>query len=179
MKYDFNALEQQAQELFEAGRVKEAIPIYLFMADGDPSLDGGYLGKKLGECYEQIGDLHAAKYWYGRAVEENPAREDYAIARQRLDSVKIDDLVSRHHIRRRVQRGSQREELLNLIRENNGISRGEILERMGLRGDKSGKQSVYRDLTRLTKDDRVRQEGDKYYDAANSGAIDIISSRPH
>jgi hypothetical protein len=30
MKYDFNALEQRAQELVEAGRVNEAIRIYLF-----------------------------------------------------------------------------------------------------------------------------------------------------
>src|SRR5690348_18215851 len=33
----------------------------------------------------------------------------------------------------RVRRGSRREELLNLIREGNGLSRGEILERMGLK----------------------------------------------
>lgn len=47
--------------------------IYLFMgADGDQSLDAGYLGERLGECYENLGDLHAAKYWYGRAVEESP-----------------------------------------------------------------------------------------------------------
>lgn len=94
MKYDFNTFERRAQELVEAGCVTEAIRIYLFMADGDPSLDGGYLGKKLGECYERLGDLHAAKYWYGRAVEENPAREDCAAARMRLRSVTIDDLVS-------------------------------------------------------------------------------------
>jgi hypothetical protein len=77
-----------------AGRPQDAIRIYLFMADGDPSLDGGYLGKKLGECYERLGDLHAAKYWYGRAVEENSAREDCAIARMRLENVTIDNLVS-------------------------------------------------------------------------------------
>jgi tetratricopeptide (TPR) repeat protein len=95
MTYDFNILEQRAQELLKAGRPKDAIHIYLFMADGDPSLDGGYLGKRLGECYERMEDLHAAKYWYGRAVEENPAaRRDCAAARQRLAGVTIDDLVS-------------------------------------------------------------------------------------
>lgn len=94
MDYDFNILEQRAQELIDAGRAKDAIRIYLFMADGDPSLDGGYLGKKLGECYERLGDLHAAKYWYGRAVEENPAaRKDCAAARERLEGVTINDLV--------------------------------------------------------------------------------------
>jgi len=94
MKYDFNVLEQRARELVEAGHANDAARIYLFMAEGDPSLDGGYLGKKLGECYELLGDLHAAKYWYGRAVEENPAREDCVAARRRLASVTIDDLVS-------------------------------------------------------------------------------------
>jgi hypothetical protein len=64
------------------------------MADDDNSLDGGYLGEKLGRCYEQIGDLHAAKYWYGRAVEENPAARTESIeARKRLSNVTIHDLL--------------------------------------------------------------------------------------
>jgi tetratricopeptide (TPR) repeat protein len=95
MTYDFNVLEQRADELIAAGRSRDAIKIYLFMADGDPSLDGGRLGKVLGECYEKIGDSHAARYWYGRAVEENPeAWPDCLAARQRLSAASIDDLVS-------------------------------------------------------------------------------------
>ena len=95
MRYDFNVLEKRAHELVEAGRPGDAIKIYLFMADGDPSLDAGYLGQKLGECYERIGDPHAAKYWYGRAVDENPTvRLDCIAARKRLEEVSIDDLVS-------------------------------------------------------------------------------------
>jgi tetratricopeptide (TPR) repeat protein len=93
-KYDSNALERRAQELIDSGRSHDAIKIYLFMADGDPSLDAGYLGMKLGECYERIGDLHAAKYWYGRCVEENPAvRTSCKEARDRLKGVNIDDLT--------------------------------------------------------------------------------------
>ena len=95
MHYDFNVLEKRAEELIAAGRYNDAVKIYLFMADGDPSLDAGYLGEKLGECYERMGDLHAAKYWYGRAVEENPSvRADCAAARKRLAGVSIDDLLS-------------------------------------------------------------------------------------
>src|SRR3954447_11856917 len=52
---------------------------------------------------------------------------------------------------RRARRGSRREELLNVIREGNGLSRGEILERMGLKGDKAGEMSVSNALTALTK----------------------------
>lgn len=94
MRYDFNALERHAQSLLERGRPGDAVRIYLFMADGDPSLDGGYLGKKIAESYELMGDLASAKYWYGRAVEENPElRRDCAAALTRLQSIGIDDLV--------------------------------------------------------------------------------------
>ena len=55
MKYDFNALEQRARELLEAGRPQDAIRIYLFMADGDASLDGGYLGKQLAYAMSALG----------------------------------------------------------------------------------------------------------------------------
>ena len=66
----------------------------------------------------------------------------------------------------RVRRGSRREELLNLIREGNGLSRGEILERMGLKGDKSGEMSVSNALTALTKRNQVRRDGGKYHPAS-------------
>jgi hypothetical protein len=66
----------------------------------------------------------------------------------------------------RVRRGSRREDLLNLIREGNGLSRGQILERMGLKGDKSGEMSVSNALTALTKRNQVRREGGKYLPAS-------------
>jgi hypothetical protein len=60
----------------------DALRIYYFMSDGDPSLDGGYLGKRIAQCYEALGELDAAKYWYGRAIEENPVvNSDCADAR--------------------------------------------------------------------------------------------------
>jgi tetratricopeptide (TPR) repeat protein len=89
--HDFNRLERQAKDLMASGKAADAIKIYLFMADGDQSLDAGYLGERLGECYEKIGDLHAAKYWYGRAAEENPdVRLASVDARQRLHDVGIE-----------------------------------------------------------------------------------------
>jgi hypothetical protein len=94
MKYDFNALERRAKDLLRDRRPQDAIKIYLFMSDGDQSLDGGYLGEKIAQCHECMGDLHAAKYWYGRAVEENPVvRVDAVAARERLRGVTIDDLL--------------------------------------------------------------------------------------
>ncbi len=91
---DFNHLERTAKKLIDDGNVVDAIKIYLFLSDGDPSLDAGYLGERLGICYEQLGDLHAAKYWYGRAVDENPeVRLEAAQAYERLSNVGIDHLV--------------------------------------------------------------------------------------
>jgi tetratricopeptide (TPR) repeat protein len=72
MAYDFNKLERKAIELVQSGSIRDALRIYLWMADGDPSVDGGYLGGRIGQCYELLGELDAARYWYARAVEENP-----------------------------------------------------------------------------------------------------------
>jgi hypothetical protein len=69
----------------------------------------------------------------------------------------------RAQTQRPARRGSRREELLNLIRDGNGLSRGDILERMGLKGDKASEMSVSNALTALAKQNQVRREGRKYY----------------
>jgi hypothetical protein len=96
MSYDFNKLEMAAASATDEGRLRDALRIYLFMADGDPSLDGGYLGGRIAECYERLGELDAARYWYGRAVEENPVvRTKEVAARERLGGISIEDLCGR------------------------------------------------------------------------------------
>jgi hypothetical protein len=62
----------------------------------------------------------------------------------------------------RARRGGRREALLDLIQQSDGLSRGEILERMGLKGDKSGEMSVLNALTALTKSNQVHRDGGKY-----------------
>jgi hypothetical protein len=62
----------------------------------------------------------------------------------------------------RARRGSKREELMNVIRQGHGLSRGEILEKMNLKGDKSGEMSVSNALTALTKTNQVRRQNGKY-----------------
>ena len=52
--------------------------------------------------------------------------------------------------------------MLELIRQSEGLSRGEILKRMGLKGDKSGEISVSNALSALIKSNQVRREGRKY-----------------
>ena len=63
---------------------------------------------------------------------------------------------------RQARRGSRREGLLELIRQSNGLSRGDILEKMGLKGDKAGEMSVSNALTALTKNNQVFRDGGKY-----------------
>jgi hypothetical protein len=94
MKYDFNDLERAAARHIEAERYRDALAIYFFMSDGDPSLDGGYLAKRIAQCYTCLGELRAAKYWYGRTIEENPVvNADCMEARKNLGSVSIDELL--------------------------------------------------------------------------------------
>lgn len=61
-----------------------------------------------------------------------------------------------------TRRGSKRDELLKVIRGGDGLTRGEILEKMGLKGNKSGEMSVSNALTALTKANQVRRDGGKY-----------------
>jgi hypothetical protein len=64
---------------------------------------------------------------------------------------------------RQARRGSRREALMELIRSAAGLSRGDILEKMGLKGDKAGEMSVSNALTALAKSNQVRREGGKYH----------------
>jgi hypothetical protein len=82
MQYDFNKLEIAARSHLEEGRTEEALAIYFWMADGDPSLDGGYLAERIATCYEVKSEKFAAKFWLGRAIEENP--EVYSQCRERI-----------------------------------------------------------------------------------------------
>src|SRR4051794_16153221 len=62
----------------------------------------------------------------------------------------------------RARRGSRREELLRVIRAGGGLTRGQILEKMGLKGDKSGEMSVSNALTALSKGSQIRRENGRY-----------------
>ena len=72
MKCDFNVFERAAKQLAIDKDYHSALRIYFYMADGDKSLDGGYLGVRIGELYEALSQFYAASYWYNRAIEENP-----------------------------------------------------------------------------------------------------------
>ena len=63
------------------------------------------------------------------------------------------------------RRGSKREQLLEVIRAGGGLARGEILEKMGLKGNKAGEMSVSNALTALTKTNQVSRRDGKYHAA--------------
>jgi hypothetical protein len=60
------------------------------------------------------------------------------------------------------RRGSRRDELLKIITGSKGLTRGEILEQMGLKGNKAGEMSVSNALTALTKSKQVARKDRKY-----------------
>ena len=69
---------------------------------------------------------------------------------------------AQHRGGRSGRRGSRREELLRIIKQSQGLARGEILEKMGLKGNKSGEMSVSNALTALTKSKQIARRDRKY-----------------
>ena len=62
-----------------------------------------------------------------------------------------------------TRRGTKREGILTVLKGvPDGLTRGEILEKMGLKGDKAGEMSVSNALTAMTKVGQVRRDGGKY-----------------
>jgi DNA-binding transcriptional ArsR family regulator len=75
----------------------------------------------------------------------------------------IEELQLPAEPRPRPQPGTRREALLRVIGEHpNGLSRGEIFECMGLKGNKSAEKSVSNALTALTKNNLVSRREGKY-----------------
>lgn len=65
--------------------------------------------------------------------------------------------------RPQARQGSKREALMQVIKDNpSGLTRGEILDRMGLKGNKSGEMSVSNALTALTKANQVTRRDGRY-----------------
>jgi Fe2+ or Zn2+ uptake regulation protein len=68
-------------------------------------------------------------------------------------------------VNRRVhsRRGEKRQAVLKIISQHpDGLSRGEILNLIGVKGDKSGEQSVSNALSALTKQNQLGKKDGKY-----------------
>jgi hypothetical protein len=67
---------------------------------------------------------------------------------------------------RRARRGEKRQAVLGVVQQHpDGLTRGEILNLMGLKGNKSGKQSVSNALMALTKQNQLGRREGKYVTA--------------
>jgi len=65
--------------------------------------------------------------------------------------------------RPQARRGSKREALMQVIKDNpTGLTRWEILDRMGLKGDKPSEMSVSNALTAMTKAKQVTRRDGRY-----------------
>jgi hypothetical protein len=106
------------------------------------------LENKLAEINRELSAIDA----YEAAKSGKPVKSGRAVATGRTRT----RLVSQG------RRGSKRDQLLKLIQESEGITRGEILEKMGLKGSKSGEMSVSNALTALTKANQVTRKDRKY-----------------
>ena len=61
------------------------------------------------------------------------------------------------------RRGEKRQAVLEIISQHpDGLSRGEILNLIGVKGDKSGEQSVSNALSALTKQNQLGKKDGKY-----------------
>ena len=61
------------------------------------------------------------------------------------------------------RRGSKRDSIMAVLADTpHGLTRGEILEKLGLKGDKSGEMSVSNALTALTKGNQVVRKDGRY-----------------
>ena len=65
----------------------------------------------------------------------------------------------------RAPRGEKRRSVLELIQKSNGLTRGEILSTLKVKGDKSAEQSVSNALTALKKQNLVVSKDRKYVSA--------------
>jgi hypothetical protein len=63
----------------------------------------------------------------------------------------------------RARAGSKREQILDMIKQHpDGLARKDILERMGLKGDKAGESSISNSLTALNKANQVTRQDGRY-----------------
>lgn len=62
----------------------------------------------------------------------------------------------------RAPRGAKREELLSLIEDSPNLTRGEIIEKLGIKGDKAQEQSISNALATLKKAGVIAANDGKY-----------------
>src|SRR3954451_13775563 len=73
------------------------------------------------------------------------------------------EAASKEPARQRARRGERQQEVLDLIGQDpDGLTRSEILERLGVKGDKTAEASVSNALNATKKKGQLRSEGKAY-----------------
>ncbi len=92
---DINDEYRWLDDRMEKGEYRRAAARFYALMDGDPSLEAGCNAEKLAACYDAMGEVQPARYWYRRAVEENPETHQHARARRQiLEAHNVDHLVN-------------------------------------------------------------------------------------
>ena len=104
------------------------------------------LDQELSEIESELSAIEA----YEQAKKSSPGK---AAGRGRRTSAKAGG---------RAPRGEKRRSVLELIQKSDGLTRGEILSTLGVKGDKSAEQSVSNALTALKKQNLVVSKDRKY-----------------
>lgn len=100
-------------------------------------------------------------------IRQRALQEELALVKRELAALDAYEAAKRGTPRRaagsRAPRVSRRDAILAAIKQHaNGISRGDLLEAMGLRGNKAGEQSVSNALNNLKKAGTVISSDGKY-----------------
>ena len=85
-------LRRKAASLRANGFSQQALEIYLFLCDGDPSFDTGGDAVRVAECYETLGRMTEARYWAARAAEQGPSLPDRKALGERLGAIALDQV---------------------------------------------------------------------------------------
>ena len=104
------------------------------------------IDQELSEIESELAAIQA----YEQAKKSTPAR---APSRGRRPSASAG---------KRAPRGEKRRAVLELVQNSDGLTRGEILENLGVKGNKSAEQSVSNALTALKKQNLVVSRDRKY-----------------
>lgn len=66
----------------------------------------------------------------------------------------------------RAPRGQRQQQIIDVLNQNpNGIGRAEILEALGIKGDKKGEQSVSNALNNMKKSNKITAKDGQYFSA--------------
>ena len=100
-------------------------------------------------------------------IRQRALQEEMALVKRELAALDAYEAAKTGKPRRgpssRAPRGTHRESILSTIKQHaNGISRGDLLAAMGLKGNKSGEQSVSNALNNMKKTGTIVSRDGKY-----------------